>query len=321
MKGDTGKMTTINSVLGPIDSGDLGFTLMHEHIVSTYSGLYQNYPQLIGDNPLESGVAAFEKAKAGGVSTILDASVVDLCRDVDLMVEVSRRSGVNIIATSGWWLHQSPFFLNFTADQWADAFAREIEVGIADTGVKTAILKSASDSPGVTEQGETILRAIARAHTRTGAPIMIHSYPAGEVARQQLAVLKEEGVPMNRIKVDHSNDTTDVDYLVWILEQGCYIGFDRYPGYPVTAQERTKTLKALIDLGWADKICPSHDHIPTMSFAIDPERSEWEAAIHNPHGFLFMQEVVFAQLREMGVSEEIIGGLCVNGPRNFWEGV
>jgi len=314
-------MTTINTVLGSIDSADLGFTLMHEHIISTYSGLYQNYPELISNNPLEDGVAAFTKAKAGGVDTILDASVVDLCRDVDLMTEVSRRSGVNIIATSGWWLHTSPFFLHFTPDQWAEVFIREIEVGIAGTNVKSAILKSASDSPGVTEQGETMLRAIARAHKRTGAPIMIHSYPAGQVARQQLPILAEEGVDMRRVKVDHSNDTTDVDYLVWILEQGCYLGFDRYPGYPVTTEDRTKTLKALIDLGWADRICPSHDHIPTSSGRIDPKRSELEAAIHNPHGFLYMKEVVFNRLREMGVSEEIIGGLCVNGPRNFWEGV
>ena len=314
-------MVTINSVLGPIDSSEIGFTLMHEHIVSTYSGLYQNYPQLISDNPLEHGVAAFEKAKAGGVTTILDASVVDLCRDVELMAEVSRRSGVNIIATSGWWLHESVFLQNLTPDMLAAEFAREIEVGIGDSGVKSAILKSASDAPGVTAQGETMLRAIARAHHKTGAPIMIHSYPAGQVARQQLAILFEERVEPKRIKIDHSNDTTDVDYLVWILEQGCYIGFDRYPGYPVTHQERTKTLKALIDLGWADRICPSHDHIPTSSNWLDPKRSAWAAALHNPHGFLFMQEVVFSQLREMGVSEEIIDGLCVNGPRNFWEGV
>ncbi len=313
-------MTTINSVLGPIDSSDLGFTLMHEHIVSTYNGLYQNYPELISDNPLERGVAAFEKAKAGGVDTILDASVVDLCRDVDLMVEVSRRSGVNIIATSGWWLHESPFFLNFPPDQWADVFTREIEVGIAGTGVKSAILKSASDAPGVTPQDERILRAIARAHLRTGAPIMIHSYPTGEVARQQLAILTDEGVDLRRVKVDHSNDTTDVDYLVWILEQGCYLGFDRYPGsvapgtalpphFPASHRERTNTLKALIDLGWADKICPSHDHIPSYAYVQDSS------------GFLFIKDVVFSQLREMGVSEDIISGLCVNGPRNFWEGV
>ena len=314
-------MTTINSVLGPTDSADIGFTLMHEHIISTFNGLYQNYPQLISDDPLEGGVAAFEKAKAGGVATILDASVVDLCRDVELIAEVARRSGVNIIVTSGWWLHESAFLQTFTPDQWADVFVREIEVGIAGTGIKSAILKSASDVGGVTAQGETMLRAIARAHRRTGTPIMIHSYPAGQVARQQLAILSEEGVDMRRVKVDHSNDTTDVDYLVWIMEQGCYLGFDRYPGYPVTHQERTNTLKALIDLGWADKICPSHDHIPASGRRLDPTKSEREAALHNPHGFLFIKEVVFAQLREMGVSEEIIGGLCVNGPRNFWEGV
>lgn len=314
-------MTIINSVLGPIDSGDLGFTLMHEHIVSTFSGLYQNYPEFIGDSPLENSVAAFEKARDGGVTTILDASVVDLCRDVGLIAEVARRSGVNIIVTSGWWLHESPFLSNLTPDQWADVFTREIEVGIAGTGIKSAILKAASDVAGVTAQGETILRAISRAHRRTGAPIMIHSYPTGEVGRQQLAILSEEGVDMRRVKVDHSNDTTDVDYLVWILEQGCYLGLDRYPGWSVPHQERTNTLKALIDLGWADKLCLSHDHSASFGRRPDPEKPKPPAPSHNPHGFLFIKEVVFAQLREMGVSEEIISGLCVNGPRNFWEGL
>ena len=33
-------MTTINTVLGPIDSEDLGFTLMHEHVMIGASGLY-----------------------------------------------------------------------------------------------------------------------------------------------------------------------------------------------------------------------------------------------------------------------------------------
>ena len=83
---------------------------------------------------------------------------------------------------------------------------------------------------GVKPQEEVVLRGVARAHLRTGAPIMLHSYPAGQVGKQQLAILREEGVDPKRVKVDHSNDTTDVEYLSWLMEQGCYLGLDRYPG-------------------------------------------------------------------------------------------
>ncbi|HBK18129.1 MAG TPA: phosphotriesterase-related protein, partial [Gammaproteobacteria bacterium] len=41
-------MATINSVLGPLDSKDLGFTLMHEHVMVAASGLSTHYPDLLG---------------------------------------------------------------------------------------------------------------------------------------------------------------------------------------------------------------------------------------------------------------------------------
>ncbi|EUA31184.1 aryldialkylphosphatase [Mycobacterium xenopi 3993] len=58
-----------------------------------------------------------------------------------------------------------------------DLFVRDIEHGIADTGVKAAILKCATDepaSPGV----ERVLRAVAQAHKRTGVPISTHTHAA-----------------------------------------------------------------------------------------------------------------------------------------------
>ena len=42
------------------------------------------------------------KAKGGG--SIVDCTTVDLGRDVGLMEQVSRASGVNIIATTGCWI-------------------------------------------------------------------------------------------------------------------------------------------------------------------------------------------------------------------------
>jgi phosphotriesterase-related protein len=252
---------------------------------------------------------------------VVDATTLDLGRDIELMAEASRRSGVNIIACSGWWLDYPRFFQGVSAEQLEELFLREIEEGISGTNIKAGILKSAADMTGVTSNEETVLRAVARAHLKTGVPIMVHSYSPGQVGRQQLAVLSEEGVDLKRVKFDHSNDTTDVEYLTWLMEQGCYIGLDRYPGMITSPLSRTKTMKALIDAGYADRLCPSHDGTVLRVLAANPIITEEERLKRNPHGYLYMKKVVFPLLREMGVAEEILNNLCVVGPRNFFEGV
>ena len=40
-------MTTVNTVLGTVDIADLGFTLSHEHIMTTAAGLRQTYPEFL----------------------------------------------------------------------------------------------------------------------------------------------------------------------------------------------------------------------------------------------------------------------------------
>jgi phosphotriesterase-related protein len=192
---------------------------------------------------------------------------------------------------------------------------------MSGTNIKAGILKSASDVEGVTPAAEIILRAIAKAHLKTGVPIMLHSYSPAQIARQQLPILKEESVSLKRVKVDHSNDTRDMEYLLWLLGQGCYLGLDRYPGHTVSSLDRTKTMKALIDAGYIGRLCPSHDRSILRIQRVNPEITEEERLKLNPYGYLYIKNVVFAQLRELGASEGIINALCVNGPRNFFEGV
>ncbi len=315
-------MTTINSVLGPLDTAELGFTLMHEHLMVSSAGISQNYVELLGAGFMDRIVNGLTKAKQGGVDTIVDATTLDLGRDMTVLTEASRLSGVNIIACSGWWLEMPRFLTGVSANQFAQLLIREIQEGIAGTGIKAGILKGASDMAGVTPGEESVLRGVARAHLQTNIPIMLHSYSPGQVGRQQLAILKEEGVDLRRVKMDHSNDTTDVEYLIWLLEQGCYLGLDRYPGRNASPLARTKTMKALIDAGYANRLLPSHDWSSVwVEAAENPLMSQEEREARNPDGYLYMKKVVFVQLREMGVPEATLNSLCVDNPRNFFEGV
>jgi phosphotriesterase-related protein len=311
-------MSKINSVLGPIDTKQLGFTLMHEHLMVGFHGILTEYPEFIFKDTFERIVRRLKEAKEGGVDTVVDMTTNDLGRDINMIAEASRRSGVNIIACSGWWRDVPRFMTGVTANQMAKAFVREIEEGIAGTKIKAGVLKSASDSEGVTPPQEIVLRAVARAHNITGVPIAIHSYHPGQIAKQQLQILKEEGVDLRRVKVDHSNDTTDVEYLISMLEEGCFLGLDRYPGRMVSPMARTKTMKALIDAGYANRLCPSHDCSLAYVFPEGETLEHMETG--NPHRYLYIKKVVFPWLKEMGVAESIISRLCIDGPRNFLEG-
>ena len=316
-------MTQINSVLGPIDSSDLGFTLMHEHVMVAASGLSKSYPDLLGPNREERAIACLKKAKAAGINTLLDATTFDLGRDPELLRHVAFESGVNLINVTGWWLDVPRFMLGVGANQMADEFIRDINEGFRGTDIKAGMLKCAADFEGVTPPLETMARAVARAHLQTGVPIMVHSYPTGHVAKRQIEIFREEGVDLTRVKIDHSNDTTDTDYLKWILDQGCFLGLDRYPGRLVSPHMRTVTLKRLMDLGYGERLCPSHDCICLHIHNEQADGSipaEHAFTASNPDQYLYMHRHVIPELLQMGATQADIDMLFIDNPKRLFEG-
>jgi phosphotriesterase-related protein len=315
--------SSVNSVLGPINGAELGFTLMHEHVMVAASGLYDSYPDLLGSDREARAIACLKTAKAAGIDTMVDATTFDLGRNAPLLAAVARGSGVNIINVTGWWLDVPRFLHGVGPNQMAREFIRDIEEGFRGSQIKAGLLKCAADFEGVTPPLEVMARAVARAHLATGAPIMVHSFPTGQVARRQIKIFKEEGVDLTRVKIDHSNDTTDTEYLKWILDQGCYLGLDRYPGRHVSPHMRTVTLKALIDEGWGERLCPSHDCICLHIHNERPDGSipeQHDFFAFNPDQYLYIHRKVIPDLKDLGVSDATIRMLFVDNPRRFLTG-
>lgn len=317
-------MTTVNTVTGPISTDDLGFTLMHEHVMVSAPNMYRTFPDLFGpENREERAIATLKKAKAEGIDTIVDATTYDLGKDPQLLAEVAEGSGMNIINVTGWWLDVPRFLRGVSPNQMAREFIKDIEEGFRGTGIKAGILKCAADFQGVTVDLELMARAASRAHVETGIPIMVHSYPTGQVARRQIEIFREEGVDLTKVKIDHSNDTTDTEYLKWILDQGCYLGLDRYPGHLVSPQMRTTTLKNLIDMGFGDRLCPAHDCICLHIHKERPDGTipdEHDFTKSNMDQYLYIHRHVIPDLHEMGVTEAQVHQLFVDNPRTFFGG-
>ena len=307
-------MTQIETVLGPIEADQLGFTLSHEHVAMTPAVVATHYPWLVDrEAVLARSIRELTQAKQGGVDALIELSTPDLQRDVELMAASSRASGLHVVCATGIWRDVPRWFWNKDPDEIADVFQREIEVGIADTGIKAGVIKCANDAEGVTPQGELILRGAARTVRRTGTPISTHHWAPLEVGRRQVEIFQEEGAPMDRICIGHTADTTDADYIEDLLRTGVYISMDRYPG-PEDGVERPNwvarnaTVKELIRRGWADKLMLGHDYAPGLYPESDPTR------------YLFLTLTALPALAADGVPAETIDLMMRTVPRRFLTG-
>ena len=316
-------MATVNTVLGSIDTVNLGFTLSHEHVGTNAAGLRHTYPEIIDRSGMrEQAILALKEAYGEGLRTIVDVTTFDLGRDILLMQEVSQNSGVQIIAATGNHLAVPRPFGELPPSVIALLYVKEIEQGIEDTGIKAGIIKVASDRGGVTQPQEVVLRAAAQAHLATGVPISTHTWSPDRVGDQQVRVLEEEGVDLNRVYIGHSNDDTDMDYLLGLLRKGVWLGLDRYPGGRVQGtpdwEGRTALVKGLIDAGFVDRIMLSHDYsVPKARYGAEVQEERRKA---NPDGFNFITLRVLPRLKELGVTDQHISQIMTENPRRFFEG-
>lgn len=311
-------MSIVNTVLGPRDSSELGFTLSHEHILLSSAGIEDTFPEFIDKEfAVREGIRQLTMAKSGGVDTIIDLSTMDLGRNVRVIKEVAESSGVNIVVATGTWLDIPRSFATASPDEIAPLYVRELTVGIQGTGIKAGVIKVANE-PEVTDAGEIILRAASRAHHATGAPIYTHTMAQNRVGNRQVEIFADEGVDLNRVCIGHSNDSTDMGYLTGLMDKGVWLGLDRYPGQGVTWQERTEVLFNLIQEGYGTRLMLSHDwsvHATMMTKQRLADRPS-----QNPDNYLFITRNVLPMLLELGATQDNIDDLMIHNPQHFWDG-
>ncbi len=312
-------MPHVQTATGAIDTSTLGFTLMHEHIYVLSEGVIAAFPSLWDrEARIKQAVAALSEAKAHGVSTIVDLTVLGLGRDASLAREVSRQSGVNVVVATGLYTYDElPHYFNLRdIDHMAGLFVRDIEHGVQDTDVRAGILKVATDEKGMTPGVEKAVRAVARAHRRTGAPISTHTHAATQRGLDQQRVFAEEGVDLSRVIIGHSGDTEDIAYLEKLMSAGSYIGMDRFgvDAYMPT-DKRVAVIATLCERGHADKIVLSHD----ASCYIDWYPEEMPKQEMPRWHFLHISDEVVPALLAAGVSGGQIRAMTIDNPRRIFE--
>ena len=325
-------MSTIETVRGPIDSADLGVTLMHEHVFVLTTDIQQNYPEEWGseEDRVRDAITKLEAVYDAGVRTIVDPTVIGLGRYIPRIKQIAEQVRVNIVVATGVYTYEdAPFFFHHRGpalnealgmeipDPMVDLFIRDINEGIADTGVKAGMLKCAIDEPGLTPGVERVMRAVAKAHLATDTPITVHTHPGTQAGLHVKRVMcEEEGVDPSRIVLGHSGDTTDCDHLQALADMGFTLGMDRFGiNLDTTFEARADTLVEMVRRGYTDQMVLSQDAACYLDW-VDPNVMAFLPQWHYTH----VIDDVVPYVLDRGVTQEQIDTMFVDVPRRFFEG-
>jgi len=300
----------IVTVRGPIRPTEMGAALSHDHVLidafRMYGDASADYGWIIDDEDV--AVAELERFRAAGGGTICDPTNVGLGRDPLALRRISERSGVHIVMGSGWYRERvhPAYIATELPDRLADRLVAELVVGVDGTDVRAGFVGEIGTERGaISPAEERVFRAAARAHRRTGCPIVTHTTHFGELAIEQLDLLADEWVEPGRVIVSHLGDRIGVRHLLPIAERGAWLSVDNLgftTGY-APLEVRADNVAALWREGHGDRVLLSNDIC----------RRDQLAAYGGP-GYANVIERFLPLLRERGLGDREIGALIVDNP-------
>lgn len=320
-------MELVETFRGPVNSDQLGVTLIHEHIFVRNPELEVNLPDDEWDPPdaVETAVKGLTDLYDRGIRTVVDLTVPGLGRDVRLVAEVAERVPVNLVASTGWYTPNAlPAYFRFRrpqqmiggADPLTELFVGDIRAGIAGGTVKAGMLKVVTDVEGLTPDVARVMSAAAIAHQETGVTITTHSHPASRNGLEQQTFFQEKGVALERVIIGHSGDCEDIEYLRTLMDKGSTIGMDRFGMEHIVADERrVRTVVALLELGYADRMVLSQD----AAFYSHVTPPSWRAESAPRWRMDTISQRILPMLDDAGVSSDAITQMMVANPRRLLE--
>ena len=295
----------IHTVLGEIAPSALGRTLMHEHIYCDIYRVTGRLNELLNDEAL--AVEELADLREAGGTALVEVTTPDLGRDPQALRRVAEKTQLHIVMGAGWY--RQPFYPpevdRLPTNELADMMIADLTDGVGETGIRAGIIGEIGiNLDYATAQEERVLRAAARAHKATGAPITTHAsmYPVGLL---QLDILKDEDVDLNRVIIGHCDTYLDRSYHLEILEAGAYVQFDTVGRNHMNPDcRRASALAELAHLGWKHKLLLSSDRC---------HRSDLRAFGGLGYGYVFTR--FFDMLRAAGMDEETLNTITIDNPR------
>ncbi|MGJ7439675.1 phosphotriesterase family protein [Aquipuribacter sp. MA13-6] len=342
-------MTTVQTVRGAIGVDDLGITLTHEHLLNDVSSWWSRSPSVgldpdgFADAPVEESVlwdlrhdpfgsranlrlddvevACDELSRfvALGGRTVVETTGWGIGRDLAGLRRISERTGVHIVAGTGFYLEAShPVDLvSLGPDGVTDRILADIRDG--EDGVRPGIIGEIGVSAGFTVAEQVGLRGALAAQVECGLPVQVHLPGWFRLAHTVLDLAESVGADLSRLVLCHMGPSgPDLDYQRAVMDRGAWVqydmlGMDVYYAdqgvqCPSDAENATHLVR-LIDLGYAEQLLLSQD-----VFVKSLLRR------HGGPGYAHVLQYFAPRLRRHGLSEQQVMSLITDNPRRLFGG-
>ena len=332
-------MQKVRTVLGDISAAEVGFTLPHEHTMYGWNGVEFDHRAMFDfDSLVTSVVEDFKSARESfGLNTFVDCTAPDMGRQPRVMVEVSRQSGINIVAATGFFCQSMGIPYHWrrqTVEEISEFFVRDIEEGMFGVDVRCGIIKVASGQDDVefrptTEEingwhlgifEQKVFAAAAQAQAKTGVPITTHIDPEdwkiadANIGLEHLQLLVENGGDPDGIVIGHTFFASE-EQLLQILARGCYVQCDNIgtEWRGLDDDYAIGLIAKAIEHGYEDRILLSFDTFwSVMRGEHAFTESDPEIAPRMPIDFL--PKVYFEKMRGKGITQDQIKKITEKNP-------
>ena len=339
-------MPALRTVLGDVDSSEMGITLPHEHVLCDSSTWFcaptdpegallavaeptlenlwwmRQHPNsnrfLLYLDDVDVAVRELDAfAKLGG-RTVVDLSCVGLGGQPEQLAVVSRRTGLNLVLGTGFYVDASlsDDVRAASVDELTEHLIGDLTEGIGGTDIRAGVIGEIGMSHPLAPVEERSLRAAARASQATGAAISVHTAAHAvdvDSALRAADILGEEGADLSRVIMGHMDTTLHrPDYHRRVVDLGCYVEFDLF-GHEFFESEndfispgdyaKTKAVSRLIAEGYASQILLSHD----CCFKI--QLRTWGG-----YGYAHLLQNILPRFVLEGVPESVVLGIMTDNP-------
>ncbi len=309
-------MSFVRTVLGDIDASAMGVTYAHEHLVIDGGRpVEMSADFLLADVDLLASELA--DARAAGLETAIDAMPADCGRNPAKLAELSRRTGVHLVAATG--LHHEKFYgpshwsLRASEHELTDLFAADVEDGIDARDYGGALVQRTEHRAGIVKVGGSeggpsardlpIFRAAAHAHRRTGVPVHTHC-EGGTGALEQVRVLTDAGAAAEHISLSHVDKVVDRGYHREIVETGAFVVYDQAFRWGDRPNGTLQLLEWAVEDG----------HVGQVMLGMDAARQGYYRAFGGSPGLSFLLGEFTRAMDERGLDAALRHRLFVDNP-------
>jgi phosphotriesterase-related protein len=310
----------VRTVLGDVAPDELGITYLHEHVILDSPLVADRMPEILLDD-VEAAVAELAHCRQAGVGTMVDASPCAAGRDPIRLADVSRRTGIALVATTG--LHTQRWYPGLSwaneaePEVLAELFIADIVEGIDRFDYRGPVVRRSDHRAGLIKVGtlqaepndrdRRTFSAAAHAHRSTGAPVLTHC-EAGAGGLEQVALLESLDVAPSRVVLSHTDKVVDPGYHRDLLATGVNLEYDQALRQAPDEERGTAWLLAeMVGEGRASQLMLGTD---------GARRSMWRSLGGAP-GLDWLATGFTARLGELDVDRATVNQMMVTNPAAF----